>query len=351
MADNSNISSLLAMVQEVEDRTSMSLTQYTKKCTVNSRTFIDSAIANEPVLNDIMLNMMNLYCGLILTAVNMNAYVSEGKRVRDFVNIAATENLKSMSAINTLHRVMAGMEAMNNDADATDGSSVIDNSGIDTYLKNDTPLPSGRILNLKLSTDRGAKIDVNLLVQLNPTIIATEVLQQFIALNFAPSFKTRLLQAKAGEISTFKDLVMCMDLRRERLRALKKDSAGELQSMLDRQSNSLSDALLKIFQLVPEKQNIANSILIFDKQNFDSEASKCGLKITDYNSRQKFFNKTFAMIVAIVDTMYNRVEMYYHGMPTSSTFTYDQLKKNSKIGNTDLVQIMQSYAAGSAPKF
>lgn len=355
-----NLGSIISLIQNIEDNTSMSLTQYTRKCTVNSRTFIDRKLQEEPVLEPLMQCLMNLYCGLILTAVNMNAYITDTKKVRDMINIVATESL-ARSSDSVLRNAIVGTEGLikTKFADDLTLNSVKDfledghsnEKGEMTRVKDtETTLPSGRILNLKLGVG-DQKIETNLLVQLQPTYIVSEVMQQFIALNFSPSFSTRWLQAKAGEIGTFKDLILGMDLRRARLKALKKDKSGELKDMMDRQTNALSDALLKIFQLVPQKQNIANSILIYDKMNFESEASKSHLRIKDYMSRQKFFNKTFAMILVIVDPMYNKVDMFYHGMPTQSSFTFDQLKKKATTDSSDLVQIMKSYASGMAPKF
>ena len=365
--DTSTLSSLIHMIQEVEDRTSMSLTQYTRKVTINSRTFIENTLRTEPVLTPLMENIMNLYCGLILTAVNMNTYITSTTRVRDMMSIVATEGLTAKKVSDGLKNYFAGLEeytmfgVKNEDPDVEDRQELdlksdrspmynVTGSSSQVDLKTDTPIPSGRILKIGMGVGKN-KIDVNMLVQLQPTLIPPEVCGQFIALNFTPSLSQRYLQAKAGEISTFKDLIMGLDLRRARYKALKKDKEGVLTDMLDRQENSLVDAWLKLFQVIPNKQNIANSILVFDKQHFDIEASRAGLRVKDYRSRQTFLNKTFAMMIALVDTMYNNVELYYHGVPTKSEFSFDQLKKNSKYDSTDLVSIMKNYASGVAPKF
>ena len=57
------------------------------------------------------------------------------------------------------------------------------------------------------------------------------------------------------------------------------------------------------------------------------------------------------MIVATVDPMYNRIDMYYHGLNAMSTFTFDQMKKNSKTEAVDLMAMMKTFANGMAPKF
>ena len=73
-------------------RTSMSLFQYTKRSMINSRVFITDNLMSEEILNPLMLNTMNLYVGLILTALSMNQYISDTKKVRDLISTVATES-------------------------------------------------------------------------------------------------------------------------------------------------------------------------------------------------------------------------------------------------------------------
>jgi hypothetical protein len=57
------------------------------------------------------------------------------------------------------------------------------------------------------------------------------------------------------------------------------------------------------------------------------------------------------MIVVVVNPMYNRVDMYFNGMQHSSTFTFDQLKKNAKTEATDILAMMKQYANNGMIKF
>jgi hypothetical protein len=86
--------SIIGLLQDAADRTGSSLFQYTRKSTVNSRVFIDSTLHGEDILNPLMLNIMNLYAGLIMTAVNLNQYVSSTRTIRDSLSVVATEDFK-----------------------------------------------------------------------------------------------------------------------------------------------------------------------------------------------------------------------------------------------------------------
>ena len=65
----------------IEDRTGSSLFQYTRRTIINSRVFIDDTLRGEDILNPLMMNLMNLYAGLILTAINVDRQVTSTKTV------------------------------------------------------------------------------------------------------------------------------------------------------------------------------------------------------------------------------------------------------------------------------
>lgn len=446
-----SLGSILSAMQNIQDATAMSLFQYTQQATVNSRVFVDQKVANEPILGPVLSTQMNLYAGLILTALSMNNYITSTKRVRDMMDIVSTESFTPCITTRDLLKKFAGIEDFSHPfgkrlegivaddqaaatgqsaedeksspdddkteeavtdaetSDAVDGAEApptadeveIDDESQDDqkqmksgrpkdllhffqskmwdtdwdaehngdddlieygttdggYSKDqdkmtDVPLPSGRLLDIGMTSESGAKIHFNLVLNFNPTFIPPDVAQQFLSLNFTPTVKQRWLQMRAGEISTIKDFIFGMDLRRKRLEALKHDKSGALKDMIDRQENSRSNAWLKLFQIQPNKMNIANTILVFDKYNFDMACSNVGLRFNDFNNRQSFFNKALAMMVITIDPMYNKVEIFYHGMKNYSQFTFDQVKKASKSDSvTDLMQVMKNYASGMAPKF
>lgn len=358
---------LVELVQKIEDNTSLSLFQYTKRATINSRVFIEKTLSSEEILTPLMSNIMNLYSGLILTALNMNQYIAGSKKIRDILSIVATESLKSdiISSDEKMNAFFMGSKptplfAPKMDLVSSDGSPLTSgqhtqiastgSSSVKDLKPKVEQLPAGRLIEFKFGY-KGGDFTVNIFLQLNPMYIPSSVAEQFVAINFTPSIKQRYMQVQAGEISMIKDLIMGADRRKKRLKALKQDNTGTLKEMIERQENSLANSWMKLSFVQPERQNLANTILIFDKRNFDKYCSNNGLRFKDYNSRQKFMNKTFTMMVCTVDPMYNRVEMFYHGLPAVSEFTFEQIKRNEKTESTDLMSIMKTYAQGMAPKF
>lgn len=356
----SSFGGLVEMVRNLEDATSMSLFQYTKRSTINSRVFIEKTLAGEEILTPLMLNIMNLYTGLILTATCMNQYVTSTKRVRDMMSVVATESYNQppvdLDACMESFFQQPKMDVGWQNSTVTDDNAFEDSGGgqvvdPETRIAN---LPSGRIIQVEFANPSAGRRNaqkIDLQLNLQPTYIPTDVAQQFVELHFSPSLKQRWLQMTTGEISFWKDFILHQDQRKRRIDALRHDKTGTLREMIERKENNLSRAWLKLTTVMPEYQNIANSILIFDKNNLQKVCSRSGLKLTDYRSRQAFLDKTFVMMMCVVDPMYNSVDMYYHGLQNTSTFTFDQIKRNSQTEKVDLMSVMKTYAQGMAPKF
>ena len=368
---------------DLEDRSGASLFQYTRRTIINSRVFIDDTLRGEDILNPLMMNLMNLYAGLILTAINVDRQVTSTKTVRDSLSVVATEDYKVEFANDLMSTYFKGCSIRSTMADpvvtpADPNAAAAPDDGDESKGKkkngestpadhdpqrnteteyrtkefmNDVPIPSGRIVQVTFDHKDYGKFNVNLLIQLSPIYVPTDVSQQFIAIHFKPSISQRWLQMTAGEISFFTDFLLGNDLRRKRLDALRKDRTGILSEMIDRKENAMSNMWMKMAQVTPSRQNIANTILIYDDKNFAKACSNNGINFKNYANRQKFFNSTMSMIVVVVNPMYNRVDMYFNGMQHSSTFTFDQLKKNAKTEATDILAMMKQYANNGMIKF
>lgn len=207
------------------------------------------------------------------------------------------------------------------------------------------------------SNKTSTKLTLNLFLQLSPMFINSSVARQFVGLNFQASRAIRWQQVKAGEISFFKDFLLGCDIVRKRNKAILADKTGALRDMVAKQQSAVvkhwekeaSNAVMG--SDFDKRANIANTILIFEKHSFDQACSATGLKWNNEANRQRFFDRTYAMMLCIVDPMYGKVEMYYNGLPAFSVWKYDQVKRNAKSEQIDLGAIMKNYAANMAPKF
>lgn len=419
------LADIVNTLYDAEDKTSSSLFKFVKRSMVISRVYIDDVLANEEITTPIMLNLLDLYIGLILTALNLNSYITSTKKVRDILSTVATEDFKPITDVRNELRKYFALNAPNkNRNNQNDQNNQQQNNTDDTEknangapsnesnnpnnaknknqnnqsnqndqnnqqqnnqkqsnqkqmrfdgrfagMESDTPavaeisksssvqpLPVGRVINAKLSnysseSGRTDNATIQVLIQLHPIFVPQDVSAQFIAMNFKPSFAQRWLQMTSGEISFWSDFILGNDLRRQRYKAMRKDSTGILHDLEERRSNAVSNLWLKILGADTSRQNIANTILVYESRNFKKACSTSGINFTHYDSRQRFFEATMSMIVVVVDIMYSKIEMYYNGITTTSELTFDQCKRNSKTESVDIMTMMKQYAQGLAPKF
>ena len=385
--DNSiSLDGLINAIQSADSPTS--LTEFAKQSMINSRVYIEKNLATDEILTPLMQNIMSLYCGLVFTAVNLNQNICGSKTVRDISStVSSAEAFDARQKSNTFDSTMSLMKdyfvgsnkdnllnrpytsmKRNSDNDANRTQIISDNRQIDNRnystkidLKTNSvidpepksvSLPSGRILNIPMLTDGKSTFNLQLLIQLFPFFIETDVAQEFINLNFTPSFWRRFTQFQAGEISFFKDFIFSCDLREKRMKALIKDKTGGLADMINKQKNAVASHWMNFLRKPgTEKINIASTILILNKNSVDKALNKNGIDLKSSSNRKKFFESSYCMMLVVVDQMYNEVDIYYNGIEAVSTFKYEQIKRESKKDSTDLVSIMKSYAQGLAPKF
>jgi hypothetical protein len=367
------LSSIAELIRDIEDGLSVSLPQYTKRSVISSRTYIQKECASQEILGDLLKVIMNMYSGFILTAVSMNQYIDKTKTVRDIMDIVATEGFSLPKDTISNFNMDVALESYFNgqkmlvdtisdlDIDATKvardererNTSPTSNTKFLEYPK-EVNIPSGRIIELKFGSEKksdGIHLTVNLFLQLMPIFVPKEVIAAFVNMNFTPSLKKRYLQYKTGEISFFKDFLLAMDIQKDRRKSMKADKSGILSDMIKKQENSLFDTMLKYLSVYKNKQNIANTIMIVNANDFNMVCNKYNIDFNKYRDRQSFFNKSFTMMLASIDENYNKVSIYFHGLEQYGTYTFNQIMNNAKTEKYDLTDIMKAYSKGIAPKF
>lgn len=408
------------------NRNEVSLFGYAKSSIISSRLYIEETLATEAIIPNLTRNLLNLYVGMIITALNLDKFVADGRKVSEIMSLVATEDftpqLKNIdisqvvsdyfiptSAKRHLSEAVLSdynfIPAMEDDTSSASNIKEINNTDRSrntekttdfsykpmTLVPKDMQLPCSAMIQFDIDTsavstsvvtskgldapnlsmrdvDKTSELNksnrkLSILVQLRPSFIPSTVMKAFVDMNFTLPFAKRWLQATAGEISFFKDFLLGFDIDKRYRKALRDDKTGVLKEMFENQASALSRHFEKIASHSPiirnlmywnqssKSINIANTILIFDKQSFDRACNTSGINFNNYDVRKRFFEKTYAMIICLVDPNYNYIHMFYNGIAQPSMFTFNQINTNAKTEATDLISIMKSYAANMAPKF
>jgi len=203
-------------------------------------------------------------------------------------------------------------------------------------------------------TQRGVQsFKVYIYVQLIPYILDSVSAGDFFSFNFVPGFLRRWKQVRAGEIKFIRDFIFARDLIERQKSAIKKDKTGVLVDMMLRQKNALFRWAMQAIGIRPENHNSASSMFVISKQSFDAACAAQRIDFKSNSVRQSFFNKTFTMLILVVDPMYGTMEMYINGVNVIGKYTFDMINKVGAKGKDsfDLKQIMQSLNQGMTPKF
>jgi hypothetical protein len=387
-----------------------SLPAYTKQTNVMSRTYIEDTILRDDICPPLVGVLNQLYVSYILSALNIDTLCANGQTVRQMLEVVSTESFDLVDAImdkfgssnytfsnedgvvdlepttqrlpvgRLIELTMTGAVALG--SNSTDVSSSYTTKKDDAYVERtghgDTRRDDGsnvettehgddnRYVPEKNSAARDTSISTKettttstynfkayIYVQLIPYVLKPEVVNGYISANFNPPISRRWQQYRSGEISFWNDFIFTRDLIKKQAEVLKKDRSGVISNMMLSNYGKLFRFISGLIGLKPISHNTANSIMICSKEAFTKACNETGLNFADYNQRQKYFTKTWSMIICVVDQPYGLVDMYFNGVNMKGTYTFEMLNKVGAKGQDsfNLKDIMSAFSQGMTPKF
>ena len=99
--------------------------------------------------------------------------------------------------------------------------------------------------------------------------------------------------------------------------------------------------------------NLASAISIISKDAFDRACKENNIDFGNIKMRNNYFNRTFTMMMVVVDTMYGKVDIYYNGVDYVGTYTFDMVNRVGAKGkdNFNLKEVMTAFSQGMSPRF
>lgn len=161
------------------------------------------------------------------------------------------------------------------------------------------------------------------------------------------SFKERWFKWRAGRISFIKDLVFCQDLIREHKKALMTDKDGIYSEIEKRAKNN---KLASFFSKNPSLAEASNIVVISEETAMQLRI-KHNLNLHNFKDRQSVFDKTYAMILVIIDRNYERINMYHYGISAGTSVGLRDIRIANKKNGPDIMEILTAFKGGSAPIF
>lgn len=371
-AARDTLADIVATIRDVESKTAQSLTMYTKQAQIMGRVYIEDTISSDDIALPLMGILNQLYVSYVITALHLDTLCVGGRTVRQRMELVATENIEDIEAAiaDTFGgKTFKSFEDTGMTSHAANKPVKYDpnntgygrSSGRETIVNLDPDsqrLVCGRLVEFSFNAPSNSvggtsTINAYIYVQLVPYILNTSTCSGFLNVNFAPTLKTRWKQLRAGEIKFLKDFILARDLIERQSDIIKKDKSGVLLEMMLRQRNVLFKWAGTLLGILPEMHNLANAILVLDNNTFKNACNEAKIDFSSNVSRQKFFMKTFTMILVVVDNMYGTIDMYFNGLNTKGSYTFDMVNKvgTKSKDSFDLKQVMQAFSQGMTPKF
>lgn len=190
------------------------------------------------------------------------------------------------------------------------------------------------------------KIPVN--VRLAPVVVPDFTIDHILTIKKADNtFVERYHSWRSGRISFIKDLIFCQDMIDAHKKALMNDETGTYAEIMRRVSNSMKKGVLT---QNPSLSSASNIFIISDDIARNIEV-KLGGKLSNARIRQKAFENTYAMIIAVVDRRFERVIFYYRGIETATNVSLREIKASNKSKGPDILDVFKALNSGNAASF
>lgn len=339
-----NIAKIAEMLSDVlsgDLSSAGSLTRYSKTTSVVSRVYIEEDLVQEDIMVPLMNVLNQIYISYVMTALQLHNVIANYAVVRQAIQRVSTEGF-----VDVLDQIE---DKFGEEDPALEAIKPID------IEKNVAHLATGRVIEFdfivgKDDDKKPITVTVPIHVTLVPNQITSAVAEAFLSLNFTPTMSQRWKQVKAGEISLLRDFMLSRDLVDKYAKAIKEDDTNALKDMMSSKNAARRKQMLNAAS-GRVSNNIASSLLVFNKRGFDKAAHDANLNFKVYQDRQKFFEAALAMLVIVVDPMYESVDIYYNGLQQYSTLTNRMIESaGSKSNGVDMKELMGALAKG-APKF
>lgn len=231
-------------------------------------------------------------------------------------------------------------------------SQDFDRIDLDTLVN----LSIGRIVNVKiayskLSGDQKGEnrfvtipISVRLLVSSIPSDSISRIMTYK---NQDLSLIERIHSARSGRIEFIRDLIFCQDIIDEYKKADIQDATNILSEISRRAGNA------KKYGLLTRNPSLvaASTLFVISDAVCREIENKLGGKLDNPRIREKAFENTYAMIIAVVSEEWETVTFYVRGIARGSSFGYKELEGKTKGTGPDIGDIMKAITSGQPPSF
>jgi hypothetical protein len=336
-----------------------SLIEYSKPARVEPLCLVDADVLYAPETFDAMQALQAMFAGYYLQAIALSATIGNvnvmGKLDKFNPNrdpLTSATNGEIWGAATDKAVGAISMLSMENYKDALpafgkpaleEGIS-ISQAGF-KEAQTVANLSVGKMLSVEI-TDNGHKGVIPVALRLIAMDIPTQNLVHILSLgNKDTTMKERFHAWRSGRIEFFRDFILCLDLIDAHRKNLMDDADGTFTSILKRKRNN------QIATIVSGTPSVAtaSNMVICSANTIAQLELEINAKFSNFRVREKLFKETSLMIVAVLDTQWDRVTFYHRSIPEATNLPFKALKQATKGDGPDIGEILKAYQLGNAP--
>lgn len=364
-----------------------SLIETTSMLRVEPLTVISRDALTVDYLQDVMQTLFSLFTGYYMLGLSVVGNIHDSRVVKTLGRLnpnvdsdtlfLSTENFKTpyLNGLSTCveaytHRLPTSKnkyaiedtltilqnKAISQEADTIDKTTSL-KGGDFKYINDPANLAVGKFIDVKLTfkteiskgkdkdiVDISSSIPIN--IRLIPAIVNNKQMDAILSLKSTDvSLTERFHSWWGGEIS-FSDLMFASDLIDEYRKNLIEDETGIMEEIATRVTKAKAMGFVNGTSLVS-----ASSIFVITDSVVKSIEYKMGGKFKNKSVRDKVFEGTYAMIIAVIDREWDTITFYYRGIDRGTECTVKDIKKISKTSDNDIMSIFKALTSSNAPSF
>lgn len=200
-----------------------------------------------------------------------------------------------------------------------------------------------------VTKDGGASYEIVIPITIKANVIYSDFanIENMVSTNGRDrKMASRLDDYRSGLIS-INDFIFAGDLIKKYKGNKIKDKDDLITQMETRATKANSKALTKGYVGLSKFY----STLIITKNQLSIIENKLGGKISKPKYKEMLMDQTKSMLISIVDTDYERVELHTKDLNGTSDVSYKVLNKKKKDSDTDMADLFKSLISNSQPRF
>lgn len=338
-----------------------SLSEFTASSHVLPVFLMDTGVSVSPEAESFVGGMLNYWAACYLMAAQLSVNIGEINVVRQLerLNTRRKPLDASVGLINSLLHMESYTDGLPNynsitdlkleskDSEYTGNTTSSTGKGVVDRIEANSALSIGKTIEINWES-KGERGTIITSIRPSIQVASDDSMVNILSIGTKNiSFKERMHGIKSGQLHWFYDGILASDVIKEMRKARITDNTGYYADALNR---SRKNKLSGILSLNPSVATFSTVFFITAETARDLEA-RTNINLDKYKDRQAMFEKSFGMVLVVVDRSWKNCKIYTHGIEDFTTVSFSQMDGANKGKNGDIKEIFNALMMSDAPRF